>query len=414
MTGSLQVKKGFFFVVVNLYDDEGKRKPKWVSTGISALPGNKREAEKKMREILSIYEKGKVVAYEGRLFSDCIADWIVEIKPSVEQITWESYTSYATNHLIPYFSEAKIKLSTLTPKHLENYYKYKLENGRIRGTGGLSANSIKKHAVVIHGVLRDALKKNLIPYNPAERASLPKCDTSPVGKFYNPEQVKRLLELVKGTSIEAAVFLTVYYGFRRSEVCGLKWDAIDFDADTLLVKHTVVKFRSRIEKDRTKNKSSRRSYPLLSNVRAFLVRLRIEQANYEKLFGDRYTKNDYVCTWPDGRPLEPDYVTRKFKQILRQNNMPEIRFHDLRHTTATVLLSIGFSLKEIGDWLGHRDFATTANIYAHLDFKSKIDMAEKLQDCFSPDSPKKQECEANPVIDLLKSPVDDHDPTPKC
>ena len=211
--------------------------------------------------------------------------------------------------------------------------------------------------MVIQGTLKEALKKNAIPYNPADRAKLPKCEPRPIGKFYTAEQAQRLLQLVKGKPIEPVVVLTVYYGFRRSEVCGLKWDAVDFEGNSLIVRHTVVKGVSRIEKDYTKTKSSYRTLPLLPNVKEYLLELKAQQQREKALQGDCYHHNDYVCRWPDGRPLAPDYITASFRRILKNSDLPVIRFHDLRHTTA--------------------------NIYAHLDFCRKIDIGDKLSEAIA-------------------------------
>ena len=88
-------------------------------------------------------------------------------------------------------------------------------------------------------------------------------------------------------------------------------------------------------------------------------------------------EDGYVCCWPDGSPLKPEYVSRRFDKLLRENGLPKIRFHDLRHSAASLLLELGFSLKDIQEWLGHSDIATTANIYSHLQYKAKVEMAEK-------------------------------------
>ena len=265
LSGSLQTKKGMYYAVVNLYDAEGRRKPRWVSTGIPVLGNNKREANATLRRILDTYESGGVIAAEGVLFSEYIKQWLETIKPGIDQVTWKGYSSYANLHVIPYF-----EVNAVTVKHIEDYYAEKRKNGRVDGKGGLSPTTIKLHSVVIKGTLNYALKNNLIPYNPADRAWLPKRDTRFVGKFYTIEQGKELLRAAEGTSIESVVLLALYYGFRRSEVCGLKWNAVDFQNDTITVSHTVVKLaQSRIEKDRTKTRQATapcRCLPMLRSI----------------------------------------------------------------------------------------------------------------------------------------------------
>ena len=109
----------------------------------------------------------------------------------------------------------------------------------------------------------------------------------------------------------------------------------------------------------------------------YLQTLKAQQEDAQKLIGMSCKEDGYVCCWPDGSPLKPEYVSRRFDKLLRENGLPKIRFHDLRHSVASLLLELGFSLKDIQEWLGHSDIATTANIYSHLQYKSKVEMAEK-------------------------------------
>jgi len=131
-----------------------------------------------------------------------------------------------------------------------------------------------------------------------------------------------------------------------------------------------------VEKEYTKD-GEFRTLPLLDNVRAYLLKLKSQETENQLLMGEGYTKNDYVCKWDDGRQFAPAYVSKAFKNLLLKNGMTVIRFHDLRHTCASLLIAMGFSLKEVGEWLGHKDISTT-NIYAHLLYDSKISMGDKL------------------------------------
>ncbi len=228
--------------------------------------------------------------------------------------------------------------------------------------------------------LTEALNLNLIPYNPSDRTKLPKNDNKFVASFYNEEQAMELLRICKDSVIEPAVILTVYYGLRRSEVCGLKWSAIDFDKGTMLIKNTVVTVRTRVEKERAKNKSSYRTFPLLPAVKTYLKALQHHQKKMQLLCGDTYVRNDYICKWDDGRPLEPGYISKKFAKMIKSSTLPQIRFHDLRHSTASILIGLKFGLKEVQEWLGHNDISTTANIYAHLEYTTKVMMVDSLNE----------------------------------
>ncbi len=180
-------------------------------------------------------------------------------------------------------------------------------------------------------------------------------------------------------------FCWAFYGMRRSEAIGLKWDAIGFEKNTLTIQHTVTSCevdgkRVLIASDTTKTKSSRRTLPLVRFVRERLLDLKAEQDNNRRVFGKCYNKEyiDYVCVSSIGNLILPHYVTDNFRNFLQDNGLREIRFHDLRHSCASLMLANNVPMKQIQEWLGHSDFSTTANIYAHLEFSSKISSADSL------------------------------------
>lgn len=273
-------------------------------------------------------------------------------------------------------------LADISPQDLQTYYNRKAQKPGEHEKGRLSGKSLRNHHVVIHGALADAVKKKILPYNPADRVTLPKKQKY-VAQFYTQEQAKALLEAVKGTIIEGIVTLTIFYGLRRSEAVGLKWSAINFENSTFTIASTVVRFSEVIEKTSTKNQASHRTYPMTPEVRQMLLSIRERQQGMKKTMGNSYCDNGYVFTWEDGRRLNPDYVTRKFSQLLKLNGLPHIRYHDLRHTTASLLIAKGYDLKRVSEWLGHSDIGTTANIYGHLSFDSKKDTSATMSDLLS-------------------------------
>ena len=163
---------------------------------------------------------------------------------------------------------------------------------------------------------------------------------------------------------------------------GLKWDSVDFSANTLTIKHTVSKVTKTVEKDKTKNASSHRSFPLVPDIKELLLDLQEREAKNRAEFGKEYISNDYIPKWDDGRPFSPDFVTKKFQKLLKANSLPRIRFHELRHSCASILINMGFTLKDVQEWLGHSDITITANIYSHLDVTRKQNMADKLSSSF--------------------------------
>ena len=176
------------------------------------------------------------------------------------------------------------------------------------------------------------------------------------------------------------VMLTAFYVLLRIEALGLKWHNVDFINNNITICSTVVEYKKVYEKDSTKTKSSIRTLPLVPRIKAYLQGLQVEQKKNRLLFGNTYIENDYVCKRENGETFRPDYVTERFYYLIRRYKLPHIRFHDLRHSAASLLLANGFSLKEIQEWLGHADISTTANIYAHLQYKAKQNMADTMSE----------------------------------
>ena len=205
------------------------------------------------------------------------------------------------------------------------------------------------------------------------------------GSYYSAEEIHALTEVAEGTKLEIPVLLASFYGLRRSEVLGLKWDAIDFEANTLEVKHIVTQAsidgkKVLVQADRAKTKSSLRTLPLVPPIRDRLLMLKGQQDTYRRLCGKSYNREylGYLCVDEIGNIIRPNYVSEQFPKLLEKNGLRPIRFHDLRHSCASLLLANGVPMKQIQEWLGHSDFSTTANIYAHLDYASKLSSAQAM------------------------------------
>lgn len=316
------------------------------------------------------------------LFTDFLLEWLEMMKNSVEMTTYASYSYCIKSSIIPYFEEKKIKLKDLTPKHIQDYYQYELNEK------GLSANTVIHRHANIRKALQHAFKIGLIDYNPADRIERPRKGKF-VGSVYDEKELDTLFAVVKHQKIELAVILGAFYGLRRSEIVGLKWDAIDFEKKTLMIKHTVTEVTldgkiTTIAKDRTKTKSSYRTLPLVKPFEELLHRLKSEQELNREVCGKAYCRDylDYIYVNEIGERIKPNYITQHFAIVLKNNNLKKIRFHDLRHSCASLLYANGVSLKEIQEWLGHSDISTTSNIYTHLDFSSKVASANAIMDVF--------------------------------
>ena len=383
IAGHLQEKNGMFYVVLNYRDENGKRKTPWISTNLP-VKGNKKRAENFMMDVRRNFVPPNVQRSEEReamqkgdiLFTDFLLKWLRVAKSTVKLTTYASYEMMATKIIIPYFQILNIKLKELTTEDIQDFYSAQLER--------VSANTVIHYHAVIHRALKYAVKIKTIQSNPAVNVERPRKEKF-IGSFYDKKEINTLFDIIQGHPLEVAIKLAAFYGLRREEIIGLKWTAIDFENNTLTIQHTVTECNLdgkhiEVASDTAKTDSSLRTMPLVTNFREMLLAKKEKQEHYRKLCGRSYCKEylDYIFVNEMGERWKPRYLSDGFKRILEQNGLRRIRFHDLRHTCASLLLANNVPMKKIQEWLGHSDFSTTANIYAHLDFQSKISSAEAM------------------------------------
>ena len=289
----------------------------------------------------------------------------------------QGYKTLADGHILPYFDQKKIPLRSLDHAMIQRYMDEKHQNGRMDGKGGLSPRSLRLHKNIINQALNLAVQSKLIPANPCQFVELPQ-NVRYESTFYTAQQLQALFRALQGDELLPLVKMTALYGLRRSELLGLQWDSIDLDRKTMTIRHTVSKVTEVVAKDKTKNASSRRTFPLTAEAEAIFRRAKeLEQQN-RAMFGREYQENRYVFKWADGHPYSPDYISHRFNRLLKKHGLLHIRFHELRHSCASMLLDMGFTLKDVQEWLGHSDIKMTANIYAHLDTARKSSIADSL------------------------------------
>ena len=381
--GSLQVNHGTYYVVVNYKDEFGKPKQKWISTGLRER-GNKTKANAKMKEILRNFnlanEVTKFKKEEDILFTDFLNSYLDIKKEQIEPVTINMYNKLS-EVIIKYFKNMKLKLKDLKPFHIEGFYKSQYKRG-------LSSNSVVKYHILIRECLQYAFVNDLVVSNVADKVKRPKVNKFKAS-FYSIEEIEKLFEVIKEHECRLPIMLTAMYGFRRSEVIGLKWEAIDFDKKLISVQHKVIetKIDGKIElykSDKLKNETSNRILPLLPQAENLLLEKKSQIENNKTMLGKQYDNQylDYVCVDNMGRLIRPGRLTHSFCKILKQNNLKHIRFHDLRHSCASIMLANGVPMKQIQEWLGHADFGTTANIYSHLNYSSKLNSANTISNVF--------------------------------
>jgi integrase len=375
VAGHLQEKKGYFHIVLNYADENNKRKTKWVSTGLP-VKNNKKKAEDMLLEARSSFVPPFKAAKSGNiLFADFMEEWLKVAKQSITEVTYATYCDNVKKSINPYFRKKGILLKDLTAKHIQDFYTEKLEK--------VSANSVIHYHANIHKALKYAVKMDILMSNPASKVERPKIEKF-VGNFYDAKEINALFQAAKGTKLELAILFGAFYGLRRSEVVGLKWNAFDFVHNTITIRHTVVEYYNETNKisakDRAKNKASLRTLPLVPMFKAKLLELKEKQRNNMKLYKSSYSKEykDYIYVDELGKRIRPGYITGMFPKFLMRKGLRKIRFHDLRHSAASLLLANGVSMKKIQEWLGHSNFSTTANIYSHLEYISKISSANAM------------------------------------
>lgn len=376
VSGHLQVKNKRFHIVLT-YRKDGKRFTKWFATNLP-VKGNKKRAE----EMLIEYRRNFFIPNDDpfELFSEYLIDWLETNKSSIEKTTYATYKNVIHKKISPYFRKKGILLNELKPSDIQSYYSHLLKNG-------LSPNTVIHYHANIRKALQHAFRIELITSNPADKVCLPK-KTKFKTSYYNAKEINQLLQVFKGDVIEIAVLLVVFYGLRRSEVVGLKWSSIDFEHKRIVINNSIVDISGhgmleRVEKE-PKNKTSIRSLPLVPIIENALIHHLAEIESNMKLFKSDYNKeyHDYVCVNAKGDLIKPGYISQHFALILKKNeaSLKKIRFHDLRHSCASLLLANDVGIKEIQEWLGHATYSTTADLYLHLSTLSKVKSANIMSD----------------------------------
>lgn len=380
MTGSLQEKNGKFYAVLNFYDSDGKRKQKWINLNLP-IRGNKRKAEAMLADLIVQYQGLESVVPINTLLAHHIAAWIEYDRPHITVTTYNQYVNMLNNHIAPYFNSRNITVGSVTPGDLEDYYRFKVAEG-------LSPNTVIKHHAIIRSALQWALKHQYIRYNPADLATRPSKVHYQPNAPYSVEEIVQLLTLTQNEPIAVPIFLSSFYGLRRSEALGLRWSNIDFQTGWMNISTTVVKEKignnivTTVRDDTTKTAYSRRSLPLCPYTYNYLCNLRKHQLSQMQLCGGCYNQDflDFVCVDEMGMLLQPDFVTQKFQLLLEKYGLRPIRFHDLRHSCATILLYLGYTMKDIQTWLGHSNYSFTANTYVHSSKESHVQMAQAFSE----------------------------------
>ena len=378
VAGHLTLKNGRYYAVLNYRNAGGQRKTKWIALGLPEK-GNKRKAEAELARLRAEFEPPKEVGdlSSDMLFADYLLEWLEIAKGRLAVATYSSYAAMIKKPVGPYFRQRNLTLRELEARHLQMFYSEMLRK--------VKPNTVIHYHAIIHSALRYAVKTDMLVQNVADKVDRPKKNSfQPV--FLSAEEMQKMFEALRGTKLELPVLVAAFYGFRRGEVLGLKWDAIDFERGTISVIRTVTTItldgkQTEIEQQSAKTKSSLRTLPLIGSFREYFLQVKEAQELNKQVCGNCYNHeyDGFVFVDELGERMRANYLTSAFPKFLENHGLRRMRFHDLRHSCASLLLANGVPLKHIQEWLGHSDFTTTANIYAHLDYKSKITSAQAME-----------------------------------
>lgn len=382
---SVQSKKGRLYAVMQVKKD-GTTKPVWRALGLPE-GANKTKVNKAFREVVAQYEQEfwEEQEREGRPPADIpVYDYLVSylkrVEPELQKNTVVSYRSMTNGKIRRYFQRRpQLTVGNLKPQDIQDFYQSLFADGVV-------ANTVIHYHALLRRAFQQAFKEERIDANPFDRVGRPKKNKFH-GENYTQEELLTLLHLARGDVIYPAILLAGAMGLRRSEALGVRWSRIDWEKRTVLLDTKIVEYRENGKKkvepvEEMKNKSSRRTLPLPDPVVEMLQVQKEHREVYRKMFQGSYNAQylDYVCVNQLGELLRPSYVTDHFRELLEKYGLRHIRFHDLRHTFASLLINQDVPLINVSNFLGHSDLSTTANIYAHLDKASKQASAAVISD----------------------------------
>jgi len=352
----------------------GKKQQQWIT-----VKGTKKEAEKRLAELLHQVDKGEYAKPTDLTVADFMHQWLRDyVTHGVGPVTAKGYRHWTEKHIIP--SLGKLKLTQLSQSHVQAFYRKMLENGRRDDKGALSPRSVLHVHRLLHNALSHAVKWGIIGRNVCEAVDPPRVRQKQM-RALDAEDVKRLLEASKESIYYPLFHLAVFTGMRRSELLGLRWCDVDLDMSTLSVVQTLhCLSKGKIVFQEPKSQKGKRQIALSPTAVIALREHRQKQEVERLLLGSTLAPDDLVFTNLDGTPLLPNSVTHAFIKTVRRLGLHGVRFHDLRHTHATLLLRQGVNVKALQERLGHSTITTTLDIYAHVTPGMQKDAALRFEE----------------------------------
>ncbi len=358
-------EKKQYYVSYRVHDPISGKKVQKIKRGFTT----KKAAQEYLNSTLSSISSGNYISPSTLTFGDYLLSWLSTHSQShLGQSTFESYQCQIKKHIIPKLGS--IPLQKLVALHLKEFYNELLTEGRLYGEGGLSSRTVQYIHRIISESLTHAVNDQLIPKNVSK--SVPPIKVRKYrGEVYTFDDLQKLFTVIKGSEIELVIILASALGLRRGEILGMSWDQIDFNNRVLNINRQLIRTETGSIFTSPKTENSNRMIPLADNIAEILKEHQNKQEISKTQLCAEYHDNKLVICQYNGDLIPPDNVTKSFNRILKKNNLKKIRFHDLRHSFATLMLEQNQSLKIVSELLGHTSIKTTADIYSHALDSSK-------------------------------------------
>ena len=350
---------------------------KWVGS-ITLENGNRKviygktqkEVQEKMKVLLREQQQGLLVVSPNETVEQFLTQWVEDRKPSVRIRTYERYEAFIRLHVVPVIG--KIKMQQLNPQHIKGLYARKLKEG-------LSSTTVNTLHMMLHKAFDDAVKWSIVGRNVCDLVDVPQRTHYEI-KPLTIEEAKHLLETAKDHPLEALFTLALTTGLRRGEILALKWSDINFEKKTVQIQRIFTRAPGqRYVETEPKTKKSNRSVKLTAKAVELLIKHKEHQLEAKSQAGSEWVENNLVFCTSLGTPINPTKLLERFKTLLKKTGLPHMRFHDLRHSVATILFAMNVHPKIVQELLGHNQISMTMDLFSHMLPGMQEDVIEKLE-----------------------------------
>lgn len=363
MNGWITQRRNTYFVVIDHGVDRltGKRQRKWHKAG-----NTKRGAQQLLAELLDAHETNTTLEPDQITVSAYLTgEWLPSVSNELRYSTFDSYRRNVEIHVVPRIGEAR--LQALRPLDLTRYYTELLRSGRRDGRGGLSPKSVRNIHLMLHRAFQDAVDLLYLRTNPASSAKPPRAAAADpdVIRYWTGSELRGFLDTNNDHRHWPIWYLAASTGMRRGELVGLRWRDVDLESRRISVRNAIVSVGYQACRSDPKTRRGHRTIDVDHRTKGMLADHRRAQDDDREAAG-LAGPSEFVFTKPDGAPFHPELVRQAFDRRVARTSVPRIRFHDLRHTHATLLLKAGAPPKVVSERLGHATVAFTMDIYAHV------------------------------------------------